>query len=60
VKNKEVDLQSGKTEEDMVFQAASNEDPIGKTAIKEKESSSFEHGESSSTNKSTTKCIQNL
>jgi len=44
----------------MVLQAASNEDPIGKTAIKEKESSSFEHGESSSTNKSTTKCIQNL
>jgi hypothetical protein len=59
-KNKELDLQSGKKEEDMVLQAASNEDPIGKTAIKEKESCSFEHGESSSTNKSASKDIQNL
>jgi hypothetical protein len=60
VKNKEVELQSVKTGEDMVLQAASNEDPIDKTVIKEKESSSFEHGDSSATNKSSTKYIQNL
>lgn len=59
-KNKELDPQSGKKEEDKVLQAASNEDPVGKTAIEEKEGYSFEHGESSSANESTSKDILNL
>lgn len=59
-KNKELDLQGGKKEGGKVLQAASNEYPIGKTAIEEKESYSFEHGESSSANDSKSKGIQNL
>jgi hypothetical protein len=59
-KKKELDVQSGNKEEDIVLQTTPSENSISKTAIEEEECYSSEHGESSTANVSAAKDIQNL